>query len=268
MKKLFVLSFSIIIILFSNCKSDGVDTTNAASSDNEITAINPGDFETNFSLLPPKETGIIMKNTLSETLKDNFITYPYIFNGGGLAIGDINNDGLDDIYIGSNQKSNKLYLNKGNFKFEDITRKAGVEDAQGWTSGITMVDINNDGYLDIYVCKSASVASPALRKNKLFVNNKNNTFTEAADQYGIADNGYASQAYFFDADQDQDLDLYLVNHRVDFTNNAKINSEIQRDIRKETSDQFFINNGNGTFSEIGQLAGVHQTDWSWSALFA
>ena len=125
------------------------------------------DAPTLFSLVPRTTTGIDFKNTVEQNIDFNYIEYVYAFNGAGVAIGDINNDGLEDIYFTSNQNSNKLYLNQGDFKFMDVTEKAGLEDSDGWTTGVSMVDINNDGWLDIYVCKSASLRNDELRKNKL-----------------------------------------------------------------------------------------------------
>ena len=168
-----------------------------------------------FTSIPANHSKIDFENTLEETPDFNFLNYSYIYNGGGVAVGDINNDGLEDVYFTSNQKSNKLYLNKGNFVFEDITQSAGVQDDSGWSTGVTMVDINNDGWLDIYVCKSASIKHRAARQNKLFVNQKNNTFKEEALAYGLKENGFSTQAYFFDYDKDGDLDMYLLNHSLE-----------------------------------------------------
>ena len=141
--------------------------------------------------------------------------------GFGSSWGDINNDGLVDLYFTANQGSNKLYLNQGDFQFEDITSFAGVTDALGWTTGVTMVDINNDGYLDIYVNKSGSLDDPALRKNLLYINQQDNTFKERAERYGLDDIRFGSQAYFFDYDHDGDLDMYQVNH-LDFDLGFKV----------------------------------------------
>ena len=122
-----------------------------------------------FNLVDNNKTKIHFKNSVKENLYFNFLNYTYIYNGGGVAVGDINNDGLEDIYFTSNQESNKLYLNQGDFEFKEITKEANVADEIGWTTGVTMIDINNDGWLDIYVCKSGSLKSHQNRKNKLFI---------------------------------------------------------------------------------------------------
>ena len=159
------------------------------------------EFSTLFSLVDNNHSNIHFENNVKENLYFNFINYSYIYNGAGIAVGDINNDGLEDLYFTSNQNSNKLYLNEGGFKFEEITEKALVTDDKGWTTGVTMIDINNDGWLDIYVCKSGSLESHELRKNKLYINQKNNTFKESAAAYGLDHFGFSVQAYFFDFDR-------------------------------------------------------------------
>ncbi|HMK58599.1 MAG TPA: VCBS repeat-containing protein, partial [Nitrososphaeraceae archaeon] len=158
-----------------------------------------------FQELLQEETGIAFQNTVVQDGDNNVLNYPYYFNGGGVAIGDINNDGLQDIYFSGNQVSNKLYLNKGNFQFEDITEKAGVAVSVGWKTGVTMADVNQDGWLDLYVCRSA-LSDSTLRTNLLFINNKDLTFSEQSKQAGVDDNSYSSHAAFFDYDKDGDLD--------------------------------------------------------------
>ena len=241
----------VISLLFTSCNKP----TNEIKPSNENTL---------FSLVDSQITNIHFKNKITESLYFNFINYPYIYNGGGVAVGDINNDGLEDLYFTANQGPNKLYLNKGNLQFEDITEKANVTDELGWSTGVTMVDINNDGFLDIYVCKSGSLESHELRKNRLYVNQQNNTFKESAAEYGLNHVGFSVQAYFFDFDLDNDLDLYLVNHREDFQNNTFINPEIQQDIQDYSSDQLFRNDG-GRFENITKQAGVANKAWGLSA---
>jgi len=217
-----------------------------------------------FSALPSSQTKVFFKNEVKESNEFNFIRYSYIYNGGGVALGDINNDGLTDIYFSSNQSTNKLYLNKGEFVFEDITVKAGVSDNRGWTTGISMVDINNDGLLDIYVCKSASLNNSADRKNKLYINQGNNSFKELARNYGIDDEAYSSQAYFFDYDKDGDNDMYLVNHRMDFENNIRINANTAGKTTSLTTDKLFRNDGQ-KFTDVTQLSGLLNNTWGLSA---
>ncbi|MAN59716.1 MAG: RNA-binding protein, partial [Flavobacteriaceae bacterium] len=207
---------------------------------------------------------IHFQNTMKQTLDFNFINYPYIFTGGGVAVGDIDNDGLEDIYFVSNFGPNKLYLNQGDFQFEDITKAANTEDYQGFSTGVSMLDVNSDGYLDIYVCKAGSLDNDEGRRNLLFINNQNSTFTEAARQWGLDDPGYATQAYPIDYDKDGDLDIYLVNYRYDFKNNTKLSGEIQRQIEETTSDQLYRNDG-ARFTKVTGEAGVYNKTWGLGA---
>jgi hypothetical protein len=174
------------------------------------------DTATLFELLPAGETGIDFGNTLDETEDFNIIQYLYFYNGGGVAIGDINNDGWSDLYFISNQHGNRLYLNKGNFKFEDITANAGVAGAGNWKTGAALADVNGDGLLDIFVCGVGNYKKFDGR-NQLFINNGDLTFTEKADEAGLAFRGLSTQASFFDYDNDGDLDMYLLNHSVHST---------------------------------------------------
>ncbi|MFT5750207.1 MAG: hypothetical protein ACI93S_001483, partial [Ancylomarina sp.] len=217
-----------------------------------------------FSLIDSNHSTVHFTNNIEENLYFNFINYSYIYNGAGVAVGDINNDGLEDIYFSSNQGANKLYINKGNFKFEDISNQANVTDENGWSTGVSMIDINNDGWLDIYVCKSASLENNELRKNKLFINQKNNTFQEKAADYGIDHFGFSTQAYFFDYDNDMDLDLFLLNHRPDFQNNTSINPVVQSQKQPYSSDQLFRNDGN-SFTNVTIAAGIENKAWGLSA---
>ncbi|MDP5229728.1 MAG: VCBS repeat-containing protein, partial [Cellulophaga sp.] len=161
--------------------------------------------------LKDSSTGITFENKLTYTENFNPYLYRNFYNGGGVAIGDINNDGLEDIYFTGNQVDNKLYLNKGNWKFEDITNTAKVACENVWSTGATFVDINGDGFLDLYVCKSGMPGGKN-RHNELFINNGNLTFTEASEKYGLAIEGLSVQAAFFDYDKDGDLDCYILNN--------------------------------------------------------
>src|SRR3954469_399206 len=161
--------------------------------------------QTLFQLLPSKATNIKFSNTLNETEHLNVLAYEYFYNGGGVAVGDLNNDGLEDIFFTSNMGENKLYLNTGNLQFKDVTKEACKELAGrpgGWKTGVTMADVNGDGWLDIYVCYSGKLTGPK-RMNELFINDGNNAsgiphFTERAAEYGLADSAYSTQAVFFD----------------------------------------------------------------------
>ncbi|HEX5025488.1 MAG TPA: VCBS repeat-containing protein, partial [Agriterribacter sp.] len=170
-----------------------------------------------FELLPPQKTNIHFNNLIEESLNLNVLMYEYLYNGGGVAIGDVDGDGLQDIYFSGNTVENKLYLNKGNMQFEDITAQAGVGGRRGpWKTGVTMADVNGDGLVDIYACYSGRLPAQK-RMNQLFINqgvDKTGVpiFAEQAKQYGLADSSYSTQGYFFDYDKDGDLDMLLLNH--------------------------------------------------------
>ena len=164
--------------------------------------------------LPASQTGLNFVNQVKEEGRINIFTWHFLYNGAGVAAGDINNDGLADLYFTGNMVPDKLYINKGNFEFEDITSTAGISTSI-WSSGVTMVDVNADGLLDIYVCKNSPTGVPDNNRNKLYVNQGKNVFREQAAQYGIDDIGFSVQSTFFDADQDGDLDMYLVNQPFD-----------------------------------------------------
>ena len=216
-----------------------------------------------FELVPDSITHIEFQNFFTETPEFNFINYPYLYSGVGTAVLDINNDGLQDILFLSNLGSNKLYLNQGNFSFQDITQSAGLDDPTGWCTGVSVVDINNDGWTDIYISRSAAVGYPEYRYNQLYINQKNNTFKESSAAWGLAHLGYSTQSYFFDYDKDGDLDMYQLNHRIDFQNNGKINSKIMSNIEALTSDHLYENTGY-TFVDVTQKAGTYNKAWGLS----
>ncbi len=209
-----------------------------------------------FSKLSSRKTNIEFENTLVETMDLNIFTYDYIYNGGGVAVGDINNDGLVDIYFSGNTVENKLYLNKGEFEFEDITVKAGVAGHDGWKTGVTMADVNGDGLLDIYVCYSGLKTSD--RQNQLFINKGGAlpVFEDQAKVYGVdAAFTYSTQANFFDYDKDGDLDLLLVNHGVDYHSSF---GNAMRNINKrhpEFGNQLFRNDGE-RFTDVSEAANI------------
>ena len=204
-------------------------------------------------------SGITFKNTLKETEALNYFNYSSIYFGGGVAVGDINNDGLIDVFFTGNQVENKLYLNKGNLQFEDITASSKISGDQRWYTGVTMVDINNDGFLDIY-CSVAG--KTGIKNNQLFINNQDNTFSERAKEYGIDHIGNSIQATFFDFDNDGDLDLYLANYPIahQSTSNMVYKHKMQH-VNDTESDKLYRNDGN-TFVDVSKEAGVKNYSFS------
>jgi enediyne biosynthesis protein E4 len=173
-----------------------------------------GDKKKLFTSLSNKRTGIDFINRIQETQEFNILDYGYLYNGGGVGTGDINNDGLPDIFFSGNFTGSKLYLNKGNFRFEEITEQAHVTGGGNWNTGVSMADVNADGWLDIYVVSSTD-GRPRFRKNLLYINNGDLTFTESAAAWGIDDDSYSTHSAFFDYDKDGDLDLFVINHSID-----------------------------------------------------
>lgn len=237
--------FGLILFYILSCE-DKV----AMLADNE----GPEKVIQSFRALPEDRSQIQFLNKTQESQNFNYLIYPFIYFGGGVSTGDINNDGLPDIYLTGQMGKNKLYLNKGNMSFQDITATAGVEGVYNhWTTGTTMADVNNDGFLDIYV----SVAGPGtIRKNLLYINNRNNTFSEQAQNYGIADEGHSIQSAFFDYDNDGDLDLYVGNYPPSGFNQK--NDFFEKRMKRpnlEESDKLYRND-NGKFTDVTQLSGI------------
>ena len=206
-----------------------------------------------FESLSPAKTGIHFKNILEESPTSNVLTYEYFYNGGGVAIGDINNDGLEDVYFTGNMKPNALYLNEGNFKFREIARAAGVSCEENWKTGVTMADVNHDGFLDIYVCYSGK-GDPETRRNKLFINNGDLTFTDKAAEYGLDDPAHTTHASFFDFDNDGDLDMYLLNHNVVVIREFEF-SRAKKTRHPYAGDKLFRNDEE-KFVDISEKAGI------------
>ena len=235
--------FVFIILIFASC-----------SSKNE---------QPLFELM--EKTGIDFNNQVEDGKKENSFLFRNFYNGGGVAIGDINNDGLADVFLTSNTAANKLYLNKGNFQFEDISTKAGIIVDDIWNTGVVMADINADGWLDIYVCSSGHMPTEN-RLNKLYINNQNGTFTEDAKKYGLDIKAYTTQVSFFDYDMDGDLDCFMINNspipvnQLEFSNKRDLleSKWPVGDFLKGGGDHLFQNN-NGRFTEVTQDAGIHGT---------
>ncbi|WGH76091.1 VCBS repeat-containing protein [Tenacibaculum tangerinum] len=206
-----------------------------------------------FSVLSPQDSGIHFNNSLKDTVGQNILDYLYYYNGGGVAIGDINNDELPDIFFTSNQNQNRLYLNKGNLEFEDITEKAKIGGENDWSTGVTMADVNGDGLLDIYVC-AVTGTNGFVGKNELFINNGDLTFTERAEEFGLDFDNYSSSATFFDYDLDGDLDLYLLNHAI-HTEESFGKASVRTHRTYESGDKL-LRNDNNKFVDVSESAGV------------
>lgn len=206
-----------------------------------------------FREIPASESGIHFSNTLKETPGLNIIAYEYFYNGGGVGLGDFNNDGLTDIYLTGNMQPARLYLNKGNMTFEDITAKAKVGGKKGWKTGVSIADVNADGFLDIYVCYSGPLEAEH-RTNELFINNGNLTFTEKAKQMNVADAGYSTQAAIFDYDRDNDLDIFVLNHNNKNLRNFDA-SFVKKMIDADAGDRLYRND-NGKFTDVTTEAGI------------
>ena len=197
MKNFFI---ALVVIFAISCSNDtSINTQIVDTSNVEL-----------FEVVPSSATGIEFSNIITESPDFNYIQYDVIFNGGGVALADFNNDGLVDIYFTGNQVRDALYLNKGNMQFEDISQASGITENNLWSSSVSVADVNGDGYLDIYVCKYL-LANDNSRKNVLYINNGDMTFVDKAEEYGVADMGYSTSATFFDMDEDGDLDLYVGN---------------------------------------------------------
>ena len=251
----FLVRKIILVLVFSVLYSCTSDQENLSSTN---------DTQTLFTLLDAKDTGIDFLNKVKNQKNFNIFKYRNFYNGGGVAIGDINNDGLADIYLTGNMVANKLYLNKGNFQFEDISKSAGIEGNKPWSTGVVMVDINQDGLLDIYVSNAGNLKGNN-HDNDLYINNGDLTFTEKAAEFNLAKTGFSTHASFFDYDKDGDLDAYILNN-----SNIPVSSlgyAEQRDKRAqdwENVPQIFrgvgdmlLRNDNGKFVDVSEQAGIY-----------
>lgn len=208
-----------------------------------------------FEKVDVSSSGVHFLNKLGYDAKFNIFTYRNFYNGGGVAMGDVNNDGLLDIYFTGNKVSNKLYINKGDFKFEDATETAGVGGARAWSTGVSLADVDGDGWLDIYVCNSGDIAGDN-KQNELFINNGDGTFTDKAAEFGLADRGFSTHAAFFDYDKDGDLDVYLLNNSYTAIENFNL-MQNERPVRDTVGgDKLFRNDGN-RFVDVSEKAGIY-----------
>ena len=207
-----------------------------------------------FQELPSSITNIQFANEVLDQEDFNIFNYRNFYNGGGVAIGDVNNDSLPDIFLISNLGDNKLYLNRGDFKFEDITQTAGVKGTKAWSTGATFADVNGDGFVDIYVCNSGNREQDD-RSNELFINQGNETFIEQAEAYGLADKGFSTHAAFFDYDRDGDLDMYLLNNS--FIPVGQLNYRNFRDKRDKLGGHKLFRNDGEKFTDVSEQAGIY-----------
>ena len=247
------IRFFVLLILCFSCKNE------TKSSPETIVK-----SKTLFSLLPTSETGIDFENKIVNQKNFNIFKYRNFYNGGGVAIGDINNDGLADIYLSGNMESNKLYLNKGNMQFQDISESAGVTGNKPWSTGVVMADVNGDGLLDIYVSNAGNMKGDN-HDNDLYINNGDLTFTEKASEFNLAKTGFSTHASFFDYDKDGDLDAYILNN-----SNIPVSSlgyAEQRNVRAQDWEgvpkifrgvgDMLLRNDNGVFKDVSKEAGIY-----------
>ena len=244
----FFFAFAIILLMLISCKHNGETTTGLVL----------------FEKLSPSQTHINFSNNLTYDAKFNIYTYRNFYNGGGVAIGDINNDGLPDVFFTANMSPNKLYLNKGNLQFEDITEKAGIGKIGKWSTGVSMADVNGDGFLDIYVCNSGDIKGDN-RQNELYINNGLSpaasgggavTFAERAHEYGLDEKGLSTHASFFDFDHDGDLDMFLLNNSFKAIGSFNM-KENERNKRDSVGGHKFFRNDNRHFTDISEAAGIY-----------
>ncbi|MFK7925992.1 MAG: VCBS repeat-containing protein [Bacteroidia bacterium] len=208
-----------------------------------------------FTLLDSQQSGINFTNRLPNQDEFNIYTYRNFYNGAGVAIGDVNQDGLQDVFLTANLESNRLFINKGDFKFEDITEAAGIKGDKAWSTGVSMADVNADGWIDIYVCNSGDIAGDN-KQNELYINQKDGTFLEQATEYGLANPGYSTHAAFFDYDKDGDLDAYLLNNS--YKAIGSFNTQYNmRDIRDEVGGDKLLRNDGGQFVDVSEAAGIY-----------
>jgi len=244
MRYIYVI-FLLVSLSFVACQSSAPETEQSERIESK----------TLFTLLD--SSGVDFNNFLVEDPENQGLDKIYMYNGGGVAIGDLDGDGLSDLVFTGNQVENKIYKNLGNMKFKDITEGSGLDiENAGWCSGITMVDINQDGHLDLYICRSYW-KDPKLRSNQLFVNTGNATFSEQAAEYGLDQGGFSIQATFFDYDLDGDLDMYLMNQPDEYDIDYEtVVNQLSRPLSMKTSDQFYRNDGGGKFTNVTKEAGI------------
>jgi len=242
------VGFLSLVLLLPSCQQKESSDKGGASA------------EALFELLPPERTGIDFVNELHDdpTGVRNVLSYAHYYNGAGVAVGDINNDGLPDVFFAGNEVPNRLYLNKGDLRFEDISEKAGINQNKKWSSGVTMADVNGDGWLDIYVCQTGPyIDQPHNRRNLLFINNGDLTFSEKAAEYGLDDGNESTQAAFFDYDRDGDLDCYVMNEsKYAQVILADVFKDLEKKENLEAASGNLYRNDGGKFTKVTEEAGL------------
>jgi len=268
LKNIILTTGAVTLMLVTSCKlfSGGdADTRGSAIIDKEREVTLDGNSGKLFDILTGKSTGITFVNDLTENYEVNWWRYSYIYNGGAVCIGDVNNDNLQDLFFTGNLVESKLYLNKGNLKFEDITTKSGITTSkEKWPYGASMADVDGDGDLDLHIAMSRW-DNPEHRTDELWINKGDGTFEEKASAFGLADKSYSTHANFFDFDNDGDLDMYLATHPVDFIDKNKTKYFQKIEQGKNLSNMFYINNGDNTFTESHLKVGINNHGYSLSA---
>lgn len=269
-RSLFLLFISIAVLGYPSCTTDHAPDKNALQvHDQDLTPPSNALFKK----LPSSQTGIDFKNEMKEDWTMNYLFYNYLYNSAGLGIIDINNDGLQDVFFASTMGACKLYLNKGGLHFEEIGLSAGVESKEGLKTGVSIADVNADGWQDIYLCRSGP-NNDNNRRNLLYINNKDNTFTERGHEFGLDDQGTTTAATFFDYDLDGDLDVFLANHPSDFstvlTVDVSRNSDgsfVRQKLPKDMieSDRL-LRNDKQVFTDVTLKAGLADRGFTLNAL--
>src|SRR5258708_634405 len=217
-----------------------------------------------FQVLDKERTGLDFNNTLHPTAEFNLFSYMYYYNGGGVGAGDFNNDGRIDLFFAANQGDNQLFLNTGDLHFRDVTAAARIPQDQGWSTGISVVDINNDGLLDIYICKVGRLGGLPTTHNQLLICQGIGPdgiphYEDKAKEYGLDFSGFSTQAVFFDYDGDGDLDMYLLNHSIHQNGTFGPRQEKLATLNPYSGDRLFRNEGNGHFTDVTKAAGIHSS---------